>query len=141
MPAGTIALTNGSATVLGSETSFGTELKAGDFIYVNVGGAPYTIVASSVVSEFEITLTEAFTGPSSTGLSWNSVPALLQMAITQKVINDFAQVARGRLLDFENWQGIYSDEPSVTVTRPDRTQYTGPSWGHMAKVSVRLKIH
>ncbi|MEE8728639.1 MAG: hypothetical protein SOI28_09890 [Rahnella inusitata] len=134
MPAGTIALTNGSATVLGSETSFGTELKAGDFIYVNVGGAPYTIVASSVVSEFEITLTEAFTGPSSTGLSWNSVPALLQMAITQKVINDFAQVARGRLLDFENWQGIYSDEPSVTVTRPDRTQYTGPSWGHMAKV-------
>lgn len=134
MPAGTIDLTNGSNKVSGSGTSFTTELKAGDFMYVNVGGAPYTIVASAVVSDIEITLTEAFTGPTSTGLSWNSVPALLQMAITQKVINDFAQVARGRILDFENWQGIYSDEPSVTVTRPDRTQYTGPSWGHIAKV-------
>jgi hypothetical protein len=134
MPAGTIDLTNGSNKVSGSGTSFSAELKAGDFIYVNVGGAPYTIVASSVVSDVEITLSEAFTGPSSTELSWNSVPALLQMAITQKVINDFAQVARGRILDFENWQGIYSDEPSVTVTRPDRTQFTGPSWGHIAKV-------
>ncbi|MCW2103717.1 UNVERIFIED_ORG: hypothetical protein M2402_000863 [Rahnella aquatilis] len=134
MPAGTIDLTNGSNKVSGSGTSFISELKAGDFMYVNVGGAPYTIVTSSVVSDVEITLTEAFTGPTSTGLSWNSVPALLQMAITQKVINDFAQVARGRILDFENWQGIYSDEPSVTVTRPDRTQYTGPSWGHIAKV-------
>ncbi|WP_223509591.1 right-handed parallel beta-helix repeat-containing protein [Rahnella sp. GSA61A] len=134
MPAGTIDLTNGSNKVSGSGTSFSAELKAGDFMYVNVGGAPYTIVASAVVSDIEITLTEAFTGPSSTGLSWNSVPALLQMAITQKVINDFAQVARGRILDFENWQGIYSDEPSVTVTRPDRTQFTGPSWGHIAKV-------
>ena len=134
MPAGTIALTNGSTKVSGIGTSFSAELKAGDFMYVNVGGAPYTIVASAVVSDIEITLTETFTGPTSTGLSWNSVPALLQMAITQKVINDFAQVARGRILDFENWQGIYSDEPSVTVMRPDRTQYTGPSWGHIAKV-------
>ncbi|MGV0085916.1 hypothetical protein EEAAV_18915 [Rahnella aceris] len=134
MPAGTIDLTNGSTKVIGSGTNFSAELKSGDFIYINVGGAPYTIVASSVVSDVEITLTEVFTGPSSTELSWNSVPALLQMAITQKVINDFAQVARGRILDFENWQGIYSDEPSVTVTRPDRTQFTGPSWGHIAKV-------
>ncbi len=49
-----------------------------------------------------------------------------------KILNDFASVARGRILDFQNWQAIYSNAASVTVTRPDRTQFTGPSWGYMA---------
>ncbi|WP_333603033.1 hypothetical protein [Pantoea eucrina] len=132
MPAGTIALTNGSATVTGSGTSFTSELKAGDFIYVMVGGAPYTLVASTVVSNTQVTLAIAYDGPTSSGLAWVAAPALMQAAITQKILNDFATVARGRILDFQNWQKIYSDAQSVTVTRPDRTTFTGPSWGYMA---------
>ena len=132
MPAGTIALTNGSATVTGSGTSFTSELKAGDFIYVMVGGAPYTLVASTVVSNTQITLAVAYDGPTSSGLAWVAAPALMQAAITQKILNDFATVGRGRILDFQNWQKIYSDAQSVTVTRPDRTTFTGPSWGYMA---------
>ncbi|MGF6476636.1 hypothetical protein ABIE06_003484 [Pantoea dispersa] len=134
MPAGTIALTNNSATVTGTGTSFTTELKPGDFVYVTVAGAPYTLVASSVTSDTQLTLAVAFDGPTTSGLAWNAVPASLQVAITQKILNDFAQVARGRILDFQNWQKIYSDEPFVTVTRPDRTEFTGPSWGHIAKL-------
>jgi hypothetical protein len=38
MSAGTITLTNGSAIVGGSGTSFATELAAGDFIVSTVGG-------------------------------------------------------------------------------------------------------
>lgn len=132
MSAGTIALTNNSATVTGTGTSFTTELKPGDFVYVTVGGAPYTLVASSVTSDTQLTLAVAFDGPTTTGLAWNGVPASLQVAITQKILNDFAQVARGRILDFQNWQKIYSSDQSVTVTRPDRTTFTGPSWGYMA---------
>lgn len=132
MPAGTIALTNKSATVAGTGTSFTTELKAGDFVYVNVGGAPYTLVAANVASDTQLTLAVAYDGPTTSGLAWNAVPASLQVAITQKILNDFASVARGRILDFQNWQKIYSDEESVDVVRPDRTTFTGPSWGYMA---------
>lgn len=132
MSAGTIALTNNSATVTGTGTSFTTELKPGDFVYVTVGGAPYTLVASTVTSDTQLTLAVAYDGPTTTGLAWNAVPASLQVAITQKILNDFAQVARGRILDFQNWQKIYSSDQSVTVTRPDRTTFTGPSWGYMA---------
>lgn len=132
MPAGTIVLTNKSSTVAGTGTSFTTELKAGDFVYVNVGGAPYTLVAANITSDTQLTLAVAFDGPTTSGLAWNAVPASLQVAITQKILNDFASVARGRILDFQNWQKIYSDAQSVDVTRPDRTTFTGPSWGYMA---------
>lgn len=136
MPAGTIALTNGSNAVSGTGTSFTTELKQGDFVYVTVGSAPYTLVVASVTSNTQLTLSVAFDGPTTSGLAWNAVPASMQVAITQKILNDFAQVARGRILDFQNWQKIYSDDPSVTVVRPDRTQFTGPSWGYMASQYV-----
>lgn len=132
MAAGTIALTNGSTSVTGTGTSFTSELKVGDFVYVTVGGAPYTLVVASVTSDTQMALAVAFDGPTTSGLAWNSVPASLQVAITQKILNDFASVARGRILDFQNWQKIYSDAQSVTVTRPDRTTFTGPSWGYMA---------
>jgi len=132
MAAGTIALTNNSATVNGSGTSFTTELKTGDFVYVTVGGTPYTLVAASITSDTQMTLAVAFDGPTTSGLAWNSVAASLLVAITQKILNDFASVARGRILDFQNWQKIYSDAQSVDVIRPDRTVFTGPSWGYMA---------
>ncbi|TWD32353.1 tail fiber domain-containing protein [Pantoea sp. SJZ147] len=132
MSAGAIALTNNSTTVNGSGTSFTSEIKAGDFVYVTVGGAPYTLVAASITSDTQMTLAVAFDGPTTSGLAWNSVPASLQVAITQKILNDFASVARGRILDFQNWQKIYSDAQSVDVIRPDRTTFTGPSWGYMA---------
>jgi len=134
MPAGTISLMNGSTAVTGNGTGFTSELKAGDFVYVTVGDAPYTIVVADVTSDVKIVLAEPFDGPSVSGLAWTAVPALMQVAITQKIINDFGQVARGRILDFQNWQKIYSDDPSVTVTRPDRTEFKGPSWGHIAKL-------
>ncbi|EKY3996204.1 phage tail protein, partial [Enterobacter roggenkampii] len=56
MSAGTITLTNGSAVVAGTGTSFATELAAGDFIVSTVGGVSYTLPVKSVESNAQLTL-------------------------------------------------------------------------------------
>lgn len=132
MPAGTIALTNNSATVGGTGTAFTTELKAGDFIGVTVGGAPYTMIVASIASNTQLTIAQAYNGPTASGLAWYAVPASLMHAITQQTLNDMASNLRGMTLQMDNWQKIYSDAASVTVQRPDRSTFTGPSWGYMA---------
>ncbi|MEI2606136.1 hypothetical protein V8O11_20355 [Erwinia aphidicola] len=132
MPAGTIALTNNSATVGGTGTAFTTELKAGDFIGVTVGGAPYTMIVASIASNTQLTIAQAYNGPTASGLAWYGVPATLKYAITQQVLNDMATNQRGMIAQLANWQKIYSDAASVTVERPDRSTFTGPSWGYMA---------
>ncbi|MGQ4900312.1 phage tail protein, partial [Citrobacter freundii] len=50
MSAGTLTLTHNSAAVAGSGTAFTTEVAAGDFIVVTVGGVPYTLPVKSVES-------------------------------------------------------------------------------------------
>ncbi|WP_336803865.1 tail fiber domain-containing protein [Erwinia aphidicola] len=132
MPAGTIALTNNSATVGGTGTAFTTELKAGDFIGVTVGGAPYTMIVASIASNTQLTIAQAYNGPTASGLAWYGVPATLKYAITQQVLNDMATNQRGMIAQLANWQKIYSDAASVTVERPDRSSFTGPSWGYMS---------
>ncbi|MEI2682697.1 tail fiber domain-containing protein [Erwinia aphidicola] len=132
MPAGTIALTNNSATVGGTGTAFTTELKAGDFIGVTVGGAPYTMIVASIASNTQLTIAQAYNGPTASGLAWYGIPATLKYAITQQVLNDMATNQRGMIAQLANWQKIYSDAASVTVERPDRSTFTGPSWGYMA---------
>lgn len=132
MPAGTIALTNNSATVGGTGTAFTTELKAGDFIGVTVGGAPYTMIVASIASNTQLTIAQAYNGPTASGLAWYGVPSTLKYAITQQVLNDMATNQRGMIAQLANWQKIYSDAESVTVERPDRSTFTGPSWGYMS---------
>lgn len=132
MPAGTIAVTNGSSTVAGTGTSFTTELKAGDFIGVIVGGTPYTLIVAAIASDTQLTIGSSFAGPTTSGLAWNAVPASLLYAVTQQIMNDMGTALRGMNSQLVNWQKIYSDTPSVTVERPDRTNFTGPSWGYMA---------
>jgi hypothetical protein len=74
MSAGTITLTNGSAIVGGSGTSFATELTAGDFI-VSTVGVPYTLPVKTVDSDTQLTLVSNFTGPTQSGAAWSAVPA------------------------------------------------------------------
>lgn len=139
MPAGTIALTNNSAAVTGTGTSFTTELKVGDFIGVVVGGAPYTLVVASISSNTQITLGVPFNGPTTSGLSWYAVPATLQVAITQQSLNDMSKILRGMILDKANWQGIFTGTGNVTVNLPDGTSWTGPAWnGIAASISGKM---
>lgn len=132
MPSGTIALNYNSNTVNGIGTSFTREIKSGDFIGVTVGSAPYTIVVLSINSDTQLTMSVPFNGPTSSGLAWYAIPASFIHSIPQQAMNDMGRISRGMLLEKSNWQGIYSDAESVTVTRPDMSTFTGPSWGYLS---------
>lgn len=128
MPAGTIALTNNSTAVTGSGTNFSTELKANDFIVAVVGGVTYTLGVQSVNSATSVTLTTAYNGPTASGVAWTAVPNAALVGITAQVAADVAKAIRGLNLDKANWQQVYSASGNITVTLPDGSTYTGPSW-------------
>ena len=132
MPAGTITLTNNSTAVTGSATSFTTELKANDFIVAIVGGVTYTLGVQSVNSDTGATLITAYNGPTAAGVAWTAVPNAALVGITAQVAADVAKAIRGLNLDKANWQQVYSASGNITVTLPDGSQYSGPSWNAVA---------
>ncbi|HDW0119955.1 phage tail protein [Enterobacter asburiae] len=128
MSAGTITLTNGSAIVGGSGTSFITELAAGDFIVSTVGGVPYTLPVKTVDSGTQLTLVSNFTGPTQSGAAWSAVPSVALNMVTAALVAQSAEALRGLNYDKHNWQSIFSETGNVTVTLPDGTTWTGPAW-------------
>lgn len=128
MSAGTITLTNGSAIVGGSGTSFATELAAGDFIVSTVGGVSYTLPVKSVESNAQLTLVSNFTGPTQSGAAWSAVPRVALNMVTAALVAQSAEALRGLNYDKQNWQSIFSGAGNVTVTLPDGTTWTGPAW-------------
>lgn len=132
MPAGTLILKNGSTIVIGNSTEFTKEVKPGDFIGVIVGGTPYTMIVQSVDSSTQITLPMNYVGPDASGVAWYGIPASLKYAITQQSMNDLSNVYRSMITEKKNWQSIFSSQASVTVTLPDNSTFTGPSWGSLS---------
>lgn len=128
MSAGTITLTNGSAIVGGTGTSFATELAAGDFIVSTVGGVSYTLPVKSVESNAQLTLVSNFTGPTQSGAAWSAVPRVALNMVTAALVAQSAEALRGLNYDKQNWQSIFSGTGNVTVTLPDGTTWTGPAW-------------
>jgi hypothetical protein len=124
MSAGTITLTNGSAVVGGTGTSFTPELAAGDFIVSTVGGVPYTLPVKSVDSNTQLTLVSNFTGPTQSGAAWSAVPRVALNMVTAALVAQSAEALRGLNYDKQNWQSIFSGTGNVTVTLPDGTKWT-----------------
>ncbi|MFP2513964.1 phage tail fiber protein [Buttiauxella agrestis] len=132
MPAGTITLTNNSTAVTGSGTAFPTELKANDFLVAIVGGTTYTLGVKSVESATALTLTTAYGGPTSGGLAWTPIPNGTLVGITAQIAADTARAIRGLNYDKQNWQQVYSASGNITVTLPDGSTWTGPSWKYLS---------
>jgi hypothetical protein len=132
MPAGTITLTNNSTAVTGAGTAFTTELKANDFIVVVVGGTTYTLGVSAIGSATALTLTTAYGGPTTSGLSWTPIPNGALVGITAQIAADTARAIRGLNFDKANWQQVYSASGNITVTLPDGSTYNGPSWKYLS---------
>ncbi|WP_234488386.1 phage tail fiber protein, partial [Enterobacter asburiae] len=132
MSAGTITLTNGSAIVGGSGTSFTTELAAGDFIVSTVGGVPYTLPVKTVDSSTQLTLVSNFTGPTQVGAAWSAVPRVALNMVTAALVAQSAEALRGLNYDKQNWQQVYSAAGNITVKLPDGTTFTGPSWKYLS---------
>ncbi|KAI3489403.1 hypothetical protein L1887_46448 [Cichorium endivia] len=132
MSAGTITLTNGSAIVGGSGTSFTTELAAGDFIVSTVGGVPYTLPVKTVDSGTQLTLVSNFTGPTQSGAAWSAVPRVALNMVTSALVAQSAEALRGLNYDKQNWQQVYSAAGNITVKLPDGNTFTGPSWKYLS---------
>ncbi|MCH4306636.1 tail fiber domain-containing protein [Enterobacter asburiae] len=132
MSAGTITLTNGSAIVGGTGTSFATELVAGDFIVSTVGGVSYTLPVKSVESNGQLTLVSNFTGPTQSGAAWSAVPRVALNMVTAALVAQSAEALRGLNYDKQNWQQVYSAAGNITVKLPDGTTFTGPSWKYLS---------
>lgn len=128
MSAGTLTLTNNSAAVTGSGTAFTTELAAGDFIVVTVGGIPYTLATKTVNSNTSLTLVSSYTGPTQAGAAWYAVPRVAMNLVTAALVAQSAEALRGLNYDKQNWQSIFSGTGNVTVTLPDGSSFTGPAW-------------
>lgn len=132
MSAGTITLTNGSAIVGGSGTSFATELAAGDFIVSTVGGVDYTLPVKTVDGNTQVTLVSNFTGPTQAGAAWSAVPRVALNMVTAALVAQSAEALRGLNYDKQNWQQVYSAAGNITVKLPDGTTFTGPSWKYLS---------
>ena len=135
MSAGTIRLTNGSTAVVGTGTTFTSDLKSGDVITTTIGGVFYTLFVDTVTSNTAATLTDPFTGPTTTGAAWVAVPAMSLNRITAALATQTAEAVRRILQDNANWQAFYSGTGDIVVTLPDGTptgrQITGPSWAKL----------
>lgn len=132
MSAGTLTLTTNSDVVTGTGTNFSTELAAGDFAVVVVGGITYTLPVKSVDSATKLTLVSKYPGPSQNGLAWSAVPRATQNLITAAVVAQATEALRGLNYDKQNWQQVFSGTGTITVKLPDGTTYTGPSWNGIA---------
>jgi hypothetical protein len=137
MSAGTITLTNGSAIVGGAGTSFSTELAAGDFIVVTVGGVPYTLPVKTVDGNAQLTLVSNFTGPTQSGSAWSAVPRVALNMVTAALVAQSAEALRGLNYDKQNWQSIFTGTGNVTVKLPDGSYWTGPAWNSFGSAATK----
>ncbi|WP_407223146.1 tail fiber domain-containing protein [Enterobacter roggenkampii] len=132
MSAGTITLTNGSAIVGGTGTSFTTELAAGDFIVSTVGGVPYTLPVKTVNSNTQLTLVSSYTGPTQAGAAWYAVPRVAMNLVTAALVAQSAEALRGLNYDKDNWLQVFSaTTEDITVRLPGGQTFNGPSWKYI----------
>ncbi|MDL4472551.1 tail fiber domain-containing protein [Citrobacter braakii] len=133
MSAGTLTLNNNSASVAGTDTTFTTELAAGDFIVVVVGGVPYTLPVLEVNSNTRLTLVSNYTGPRATGAAWSAVPRVALNMVTAALVVQSAEALRGLNYDKQNWQQVFSGTGTITVRLPDGTTFSGPAWNSIVQ--------
>lgn len=129
MSAGTLTLTNNATYVVGQGTSFTTEIAAGDFILVTVGGLPYTLPVKSVENNTWLTLVSNFTGPTQASAAWSAIPRVALNMVTAALVAQSTEALRGLNYDKQNWQQLFSGTGDVTVKLPDGSSFTGPAWG------------
>ncbi len=128
MADGTISVINNSKTVTGNNTTFTDDVKASDFILFSIEGTTYTYPVASIESDLSLTLIDSFNGPTTSGISYNVIPQTEMVSIPIQLIYETTLAIRGQNLDKQNWEQVYSSQDQITVTLPDGSTFTGPSW-------------
>lgn len=137
MANGTINLVNNSTALTGIGSKFLTEVTPGDFVYVEVGTVPYTLPVDKVNSDTSITLLRRFSGPTTNGLAWTLIPRRAQNSIASALADQVAEAIRLSLNNENNWQKLLTENGNVTITRPDGSSYTGPSWVYLLNTVLK----
>lgn len=134
MSAGTIRVTNGSAAVTGTGTTFTTELKQGDVVYTVINGTPYNLIVGQVTSDTALTLVDKHTGPTGTALAWSALAASMQQRITQLVAAKLSLALQQSTDSLNNLQMLLTQTGDVTITALNGQQFTGASWQKITKL-------
>ncbi|XAM99519.1 tail fiber protein [Escherichia phage HH3] len=137
MAAGTLSVTNNSKAVVGVGTTF-TAFKAGDFLSLVVGQAPYTIAISSIESDTALTLVLPFDGPTATGLAWDGIKRDTMSLATMGVTVQAQKALRLMIADENNWRAIFGDAEEITVTLPNGQVMQGMSWGYLSQLMKEI---
>ncbi|KEA52765.1 hypothetical protein DT73_11775 [Mangrovibacter sp. MFB070] len=132
MPAGTLTLTNNSNIAKGSGTSFSAEFASGDVLASTVGEVTYTLFIKSVDSDTQVTLVKNYDGPTAVGLAWSAIPRNVAIAIPAQIATEVSKALRGLNQDKSNWQQVFSSSGTITVTLPDGSSFSGPSWQYLS---------
>ena len=126
--AGTVTLTNGSKKVTGSGTAWNTGInkvgKGCAFIYNNI---PYEV--DYVTSDTELYLVDTYGGTTGSGLSYR-----IQIAVTDTIPELASRIATALAYwngQAANLQALTTGSGNVTLTAPDGTQVTIPSYSNM----------
>jgi hypothetical protein len=138
MAEGTIDLVNNSTALTGVGTDFASKVTPGDFIYVEIATVPYTLPVDIVNSDSSITLLRKFSGPTTSDLVWVHIPRRAQNAVYSALVDQVSQALLQALTNEDNWQKLLTEDGEVTITRPDGSTYTGPSWVYLLNNQLTL---
>lgn len=126
--AGTVTLTNGSKKVTGSGTAWNTGInkvtKGCAFIYNNIA---YEV--DYINSDTELYLVDTYNGTTASGLSYR-----IQIAVTDTIPELASRIATALAYwngQAANLQALTTGSGNVTLTAPDGTQVTVPSYSNM----------
>lgn len=140
MSAGTLTLANNSDVVSGIDTSFTTELAAGDFIVATLGGVTYTLPVKTINSDTDLKLARNYNGPGISGIAWTAMPRDTLNRISAQMAADTAYIIGQRVLEVENWYQLLEVNGDVVIKMADGSSYTGPSWLKLIDVMKAMQI-
>ena len=133
MAAGTISVTNASSAVTGQGTSFTADVSVSDYLLISTGGITYLLGVISIQSDTALTLSINFDGPTASGLAYNVIPQSQLIQVPAQLINQTSRALREMQQNEDNWNQLLTEDGDVTITNPDGTTTTGPSWPAVAK--------
>lgn len=135
MSAGTIKVTNGSAAVTGTSTTFQTDFKQGDIVYFEINGTPWNLIVASVESNTALTLVDKYSGPTAVSLPYERVKASMIGKISQLVAGKISLALGNSEVALNNFQQLLTQPGDVTITALNGQQFTGASWLKITKLA------
>lgn len=136
--AGTLQLTNGSVSVVGTGTNF-TQLTTADILLAVVTVADksfsYLLPIKTVTDDTHLELIKPFLGETASSSTWEALPAEMVFSMPAQIAYDTQYILLSNITRLENYHKLLTVDDDVSIVRPDGSVFTGPSW---AKIITSL---